>query len=55
MLLDIALSIFTVTSVEEHIEYLNFRSKIHLDHPVQQQVKDFMSGTGFFEQPDMGR
>ena len=30
-----------------------YHSNQHID--LQQQVKDFMSGTGFFEQPDIGR
>ena len=34
VLFDRALSIFTMTSIKKHIENLNFRSKILLDHPV---------------------
>ena len=34
MLFDRSLSIFNMTSLKEHMEYLNFRCKIQLDLPV---------------------
>ena len=34
MLFDRTLSILTMTSIKKHIDYLNFRSKIQLDHTV---------------------
>ena len=34
MLFEISLSIFSMTSLKQHIEYFNFRCKIKLDLPV---------------------
>ena len=38
MLFDRALSIFTMISIENHIKYFNFRSKIQLDVPLCQTL-----------------
>ena len=39
MLFDRALSMFTMASIKNHIEYLDFRSKILLEHPVLCEVR----------------